>query len=63
MKKLFSLRYLLLLILSVWLSTLSAQEQNRIDSLRNLINSRGAKKVQKAEWLFQIADLYLLYSN
>lgn len=63
MKKLFSLRYLLSFILSLWLLTLSAQDQYRIDSLLNLINSRGAEKAQKAEWLFQLADLYYYTQN
>ena len=58
MKKLFSLRYLLLFILSVWLLPLSAQDQHRIDSLRNLIDSQGTDNAQKAEWLIQLADMY-----
>lgn len=53
-------KYIFIILLIIGVNSLSAQEQNPIDSLRNLINTNYADINQKVDWLFQLGELHYI---
>lgn len=60
--KIITFRIVIFLLFNIWMVSLSAQDHNPIDSIRNQINTGNPKTSQKIEWLLKIAEFHY-FSN